>query len=381
MPAEQTYTVKPGDTLSKIADALDVPGGYQAIARLNNLSNPNKISVGQNLRIPGGSSNAPSNAGSSGGGGNQTLTYTVRSGDTLAKIAERFNYPGGYQALARANGISNPNNISVGQKLKVGNGASGGGGQTAPAPNTGAPAPAPAPAPQDNGRKDAPVPGESAWIGKAVSYNSARPYSKAQWREFQEKIGTTPDGSPGKMTARAVYRWQESHNLTKDGQLGPATARTLGYQGGTSPGNGGNAEEPSGPGNGSVTGLRQRILDIAHSTLSTRTGHHYYSQPGALTQDPLAKPPLRSDCSQWVRAVYLQAGAGDPGTYTGAMVTKSKKTSNPIPGDIMLKSGHVELYIGNGETIGHGSPPIDKSTTAYWKGRGMYYATYDFLNR
>lgn len=368
MPA-QTYTVRSGDTLSKIADRFDVSGGYQALARHNNIANPNRISVGQKIKIPGSSS-----GGSSGGGSSSSrpATYTVRSGDTLAKIADRFNYPGGYQALARANGISNPNRISVGQVLRLG--GTGSGGNTGGGQQTGGGS-------SSGGAKDAPVPGESRWLAAAVAYNRNRPYSQAQWKEFQRKIGTTADGSPGQKTARAVYRWQESHNLTKDGQLGPATARSLGYNGSSQqPGGGG------GGGGGSVSSKRQRIVDIAKSTLTTRTGHNYYSQPGILTYQMTpnknASPRIRSDCSQWVRAVYHHAGAGgEPGTYTGDMVGRSKRTSSPKPGDIILKSGHVELFIGNGETIGHGTPQIKKGSASYWIGRGFWYATYDFLNR
>jgi nucleoid-associated protein YgaU len=48
------------------------------------------------------------------------LTYTVKSGDTLSKIAKRFygdvNH---YQQIAAANGIPNPDLIKVGQELKL----------------------------------------------------------------------------------------------------------------------------------------------------------------------------------------------------------------------------------------------------------------------
>jgi len=46
------YTVKSGDTLSKIASAHNVAGGYQALAKLNGISNPNIINVGQKITIP-----------------------------------------------------------------------------------------------------------------------------------------------------------------------------------------------------------------------------------------------------------------------------------------------------------------------------------------
>lgn len=48
-PTEVWYTVKRGDTLSKIAKAYGVT--YLSIAKLNNLQNPNLIYPGQKLRI------------------------------------------------------------------------------------------------------------------------------------------------------------------------------------------------------------------------------------------------------------------------------------------------------------------------------------------
>lgn len=43
--------------------------------------------------------------------------YIVKAGDTLSKIATDFNYPGGYAALAKANGIADPSKIFPGQKI------------------------------------------------------------------------------------------------------------------------------------------------------------------------------------------------------------------------------------------------------------------------
>ena len=51
-------------------------------------------------------------------------TYTVKKGDTLSSIAEKYGTT--YQEIANANGISNPNMISVGQKLTIGGSSSGG---------------------------------------------------------------------------------------------------------------------------------------------------------------------------------------------------------------------------------------------------------------
>ena len=70
------YTVRRGDTLSGIAARFGTT--YQAIASYNGITNPNRIYIGQRLRIPAG--------GSTG----EARTYTIRPGDTLSGIAYRF---------------------------------------------------------------------------------------------------------------------------------------------------------------------------------------------------------------------------------------------------------------------------------------------------
>jgi len=49
----QTYTVQPGDNLSKISKRFyGDPNKYPQIAQANNLEDPDKIKVGQQLLIP-----------------------------------------------------------------------------------------------------------------------------------------------------------------------------------------------------------------------------------------------------------------------------------------------------------------------------------------
>lgn len=109
-----TYTVKAGDTLSQIAASHGT--SYQTLASLNHLSNPNEIYVGQTLKLqaPTGTSvqtTTPAPAASTNQG-----TYTVKAGDTLSAIAAAHGTS--YEVLAQVNGISNPNEIYVGQTLK-----------------------------------------------------------------------------------------------------------------------------------------------------------------------------------------------------------------------------------------------------------------------
>ena len=115
-------------------------------------------------------------------------------------------------------------------------------------------------------------------------------------------------------------------------------------------------------------------------SLTSKTGFRYYSQSGRTTLDPTPGRGLRSDCSQWLRAVYMKAGTPDPGTYTGAQMQRGHPTKHPKAGDILINAAHVELYIGDGKTIGHGSPPIDHNTVAWCKGRGMRFYTFSFLD-
>ena len=96
-----SYTVVAGDTLSGIAQRFGTT--WEALATLNNISNPNLIYPGEVLKI--GSSNAI------------TKTYIVRQGDTLSEIAQRFGTT--WQKLASLNNISNPNLIYPGEIIKL----------------------------------------------------------------------------------------------------------------------------------------------------------------------------------------------------------------------------------------------------------------------
>lgn len=98
------YTVRRGDTLGGIAARYGTT--YQAIATYNGITNPNRIYIGQQLKIPAG------------GSGGEVRTYTIRPGDTLSGIAQRFGTT--VQELQRLNQIQNPNRIYAGQVIRIG---------------------------------------------------------------------------------------------------------------------------------------------------------------------------------------------------------------------------------------------------------------------
>ena len=100
--------VKPGETLSEIAERHGV--SLTRLMQINGISNPNLVVAGQSLRLPGSSAGA-NNAGGSPRGG----SVTVQPGDTLSDIADRQGIS--LNQLMQANGITNPNMVVAGQKL------------------------------------------------------------------------------------------------------------------------------------------------------------------------------------------------------------------------------------------------------------------------
>lgn len=102
----KTYTVKSGDTLYSIARTYGIT--VSALAAANKITNINLISVGQVLIIPGTTVTPPPTT---------TVKYTVKSGDTLYKIATMYNTT--VAKIAAANNITNVNSITVGQVLII----------------------------------------------------------------------------------------------------------------------------------------------------------------------------------------------------------------------------------------------------------------------
>ena len=98
------YTVKAGDSLYKIASLYQT--SVNAIKELNNLTS-NNLSIGQVLKIP--SYNQTNN---------NYKTYTVVSGDSLYRIANKFNIS--VQEIKDLNNLTS-NLLSIGQVLKIPN--------------------------------------------------------------------------------------------------------------------------------------------------------------------------------------------------------------------------------------------------------------------
>jgi LysM repeat protein len=113
----QQYVIKSGDTYSSLAPKFGVTA--KAIQAANPTVDPAKLQIGKTIVIPAPS--APVTSPSATGGtvvdavSGQTI-HTVKSGDTLGKLATEFHTT--VKAIQAANGLTDTR-IKVGQKLKI----------------------------------------------------------------------------------------------------------------------------------------------------------------------------------------------------------------------------------------------------------------------
>lgn len=134
-----------------------------------------------------------------------------------------------------------------------------------------------------------------------------------------------------------------------------------------------------GPGNIRGGTPEQRLVAVAtKAALMHAKGirKSFYSQTGywdykhAIMGEP---PGARSDCSSWWIACYWAAGLPDPtgynfrGGFTGTIGAAGRRVWAPgSPGGAGLYGSgnyfHVEMSLGDGRYIGHGSPPVDYQT-------------------
>lgn len=97
-----TYTVKSGDTLSKIA--IENNTNVKELQKLNNINNCNYLQVGSKITIPNSKNN------------NTYKTITVKAGDTLWKLSQEYNTT--IASIQRINNLKTTT-IYIGQTLKI----------------------------------------------------------------------------------------------------------------------------------------------------------------------------------------------------------------------------------------------------------------------
>jgi len=109
---ELSHVVQPGENLFRIG--LQYGVSWVTLAQYNGLSNPNDIRAGQTLRIPPAGAAIPTATPLP----PESITYyEVQPGDNLFRIGQKFGVS--WVQIAEANGLVNPNQIVVGQTLKI----------------------------------------------------------------------------------------------------------------------------------------------------------------------------------------------------------------------------------------------------------------------
>ena len=110
------YTIKSGDTLSKIASNYGT--NIKRLCIWNNIQNPNLTYAGQKIIVKKSNNNTNQSYNQNTQDNNsENVYYTIKSGDTLSKIAS--NYGTNINQLCNWNNIQNPNLIYAGQKIIV----------------------------------------------------------------------------------------------------------------------------------------------------------------------------------------------------------------------------------------------------------------------
>jgi len=99
-----TYTVKSGDTLYKIANKYNT--SVDELKKLNNLTN-NTLSIGQTLKIRDNNNDLITE---------DTDYYIVKKGDTLYSIANKYNVS--VNDIKSLNNLTS-NSLQIGDKIKI----------------------------------------------------------------------------------------------------------------------------------------------------------------------------------------------------------------------------------------------------------------------
>ena len=109
----QEYTIQDGDPLFKLAEQFGTT--VEALAKLNGIEDTNEIWAGNILKIPVFPVTLPMPKPENNDDG--TVKYIVQEGDTLWKIAKRFNVP--LADIINLNRLCNPDLIYPEQVIMI----------------------------------------------------------------------------------------------------------------------------------------------------------------------------------------------------------------------------------------------------------------------
>lgn len=311
-----SYTIKPGDTLWKIASSNNV--SVANIKQWNNLKS-DTIHPNQTLKLAAASSTAQrSSAPAAQPSASNVSTYTVKSGDTLSRIAQAHKTS--VSTIQKLNGISG-HIIHPGQKLKVSGTAA-----TAPVRATATPAPAPA--------------------ASSAASSTYRVVSGDTLTAISHRNG---------VSVTQLMNWNNlTSSMIRVGQVLKIENATVAPQP--------NVKPVSAP----VVASNSSTVNKLISTATSLTGTPYV-WGGSTTRG--------FDCSGYIYYVFNQAGIKIPRTNTNGYDARSYEVSNPQVGDLVFfsntyKAGisHMGIYIGDNKFIHAGGDRVQVTSLndSYW---------------
>ena len=262
------------------------------------------------------------------------------------------------------NGNSNSNSNSSGS-------SSGGSAQQSPQPATPPPAPTTLSAPP-------------AWLEKGAKGANVTSLQNAL-NSLNFSCGNA-DGDFGNRTRNALVQFQMAAKLTPDGRYGPVTKTKLAQAlsgGMSSLTQNQNQNQSTAPAVESTgAGQQNGAVWAAIAWALSQQGAPYYggaspfrdgSRPGngkTYQQDGQQAYVSQAgvigyDCSGFVMAFNRQLGKPIGDQYTGSLKANFPHVSKNalLPGDIIVKTGHVVIYIGNNEVV-HATNPVVKKSNA-----------------
>ena len=241
VPSAKTYNVQKGDTLSSIASAHGTT--WKKLAELNNLSNPNQLKVGQEIRISesaagtssasvSGKHTAPVSSRPIPGSIKQGSSYVIQKGDSLSSIAKRSGLT--VSEIKAANSLPHDSLVvgksltipKKGAKASVAKAAPAKSANPAPAATKAAVAPAalPAPAPLADAASTGSVAAATTAAAPAVPA-AAAPVAKAAGAPVYEHVlypGETLD-DVARQYGSSQQEIMKLNNITDAASIKPGT--------------------------------------------------------------------------------------------------------------------------------------------------------------
>lgn len=322
-----TYTVKPGDTLWKIATSNNT--SVNQLLQWNNLSS-NSIFPNQSIKVSAASTTVATSPKTtvSTTSVSSTNTYTVKSGDTLSHIARLHSTS--VSSIQQLNKLSG-SNIFPNQKLVV----SGKAVTSAPTPTIKVPATAPT------------VSSTSTY--RVVSGDTLTNIAK----RYNTSVSQLMSSNSLKSSSIRVGQVLKVDVKSATGSLVPVSNPVV-----TPPVN---------------SGAISTLIASANSFLGTP-----YKWGGSA--------PGGFDCSGYIYYVYNQAGFKVPRTNTTGFYALSSPVSSPEIGDLVFFKNtyrpgisHMGIFIGNNSFIHAGGDRVQITSLndKYW---GSKFDSYQRLN-